>query len=134
MQDDFRDSQWQADYRAALAMLMGKPQLLLPAPRPEVYDSDNPYDVVPLQLTPYSVPVESHPYNPDSRADVLSRIRILKTPKPGLRLVLFDGVLVGKIAQSPYGPGWLADCTRARIFWSQDDAALALIDGSGMLA
>jgi hypothetical protein len=121
--------QYRADYEAALRMLNGKPQLLLPSPAA----SDAQWIRDKMPLTPFNVPQVNHEADPDSRADVLSRIRILKTPKPGLRIVLFDGALVGKIAQSPYGPGWLADCTRARIFWSQDDAALALVDESGML-
>lgn len=120
---DWRDARWRADYAAALKELTAPPtRLLLPLPpaRPTFKPS--------RVLTPFSVPVIDNPSDPDSRADVLSRIRILKTPKPGLRVVLFDGAMVGKIAQSPYGPGWLADCTRSRMFWSMDDAALALVE------
>lgn len=89
--------------------------LSAPVPRPPV-------------LTPFSIPVLDSVSDPDNRADVLARIRILKTVKPGLRVVLLDGVLVGKIAQCPWGPGWMASSTRSRVFWSMDDAALALIE------
>ncbi len=88
-----------------------------------------PVQSVPAALMPFNCPVIVHPSDPDSRTDLLARIRILKTARPGLRVVLLDGALVGKIAASPWGPGWFADCTRARIFWSQNDAALALVEG-----
>jgi hypothetical protein len=111
--------------------LKGQPSRFL-LPSPAASDAQWIRDKMPL--FPHSVPVVEHEHNPDSRADLLSRIRIIKTPKPGLRVVLYDGTLVGKIAQSPYGPGWLSSSTRARIFWSQDDAALALVEDAGILA
>lgn len=47
-----------------------------------------------------------------SRAELLSRVTVRKAKTPGLREVFLDGVLVGRIAQNPFGPGWLASCVR----------------------
>jgi len=115
--------QYRADYEEALRMLNGglPRQLLLPAPsRPPA-----------PPLHPFTLPVVEHDFNPDSRDDVLSLVRIVKTPKPGLRAVLYDGVLVGKIARNPYGVGWMASCTRSLLYWSAEDAALALVEDVG---
>ena len=81
----------------------------------------------PASLIPYNCPVILHAADPDSRSDLLARIRIVKTVEPGIRDVLLDGAKVGRIAACPWGPGWMASSTRARIFWSMDDAALAVV-------
>ena len=81
----------------------------------------------PSALTPFSCPVVLHASDPDSRSDLLARIRIVKTVEPGIRDVLLDGAKVGRIAACPWGPGWMASSTRARVFWSMDDAALAVV-------
>jgi len=116
---DFRDAQWTRDFEEALAMLNGAlpRQLLLPPPAPAR-----------PTLTPFSVPVIPTEHDPDSRADLLNRIRVVRMPRPGLRLVYLDGAMVGRIAKSPYQIGWLASCTRSTLYWSIADAVCALVE------
>jgi len=104
--------------------LKGEPSrfLLLPAPAPR-----------PPVLTPFSVPTAEHAFNPECRTDVLDRIAVRKTTRPGVREVLFDGVQVGRIARNIYGVGWVASCSRKLLFWSISDAALALVEDAGVL-
>jgi hypothetical protein len=135
---DWRDDKWHADFAAALNELTTPTRKLLPfQPRREIYDEDNPYDVVPLPLPPlplqpFSVPVVRHEPT-TGRSDVLDRITVRKTAKPGLREVLFEGALVGKIAKNTYGLGWVASCSRSMLFWSIQEAALALVQDAGVL-
>ena len=118
------DATYRADYFRALAELNGKPQLLLPSPAAS--DAQWMRDKMPLH--PFAVPAVHHEPDPDSRADVLSRIRVVKTVQHGIRDVLLDGAKIGRIAAFPWGPGWFASSTRSRVFWSMEDAALALVD------
>ena len=84
-------------------------------------------------LTPFSVAVMRHPVDRDRRADVLARITIQKTVQPTVRAVFYGSVLIGRIARYPYSLGWLASCARSRVFWSIEEAALALVDDARVL-
>ena len=75
-----------------------------------------------------------HPFDPERLADVMARVSIRRTVKPEVRNVLFDGESVGRIGRCPFGPGWLASCSRSRLYWNRQDAVLALIESAGVLA
>lgn len=121
---DWRDARWQEDYQQALGEL-GFPQHLLPVL--EVAFQEVP-QFTPQTMHQYNVPAVEHAFDPDCREDVLALVRIVKTPKPGLRTVFYDGVLIGKIGRNPWGVGWVASCSRGRLYWSAADAALALVE------
>ena len=85
-------------------------------------------------LNPFNVPRTRHPFDPERLADVMARVSIRRTVKPEVRNVLFDGESVGRIGRCPFGPGWLASCSRSRLYWNRQDAVLALIESAGVLA
>jgi hypothetical protein len=129
MSDNWRDQQWNRDYLSALKELTGPaPRLMLPVLEVPFTVHDR-MKVQPMHDC--NVPTVEHDFNPESREDVLGLVRIVKTPKPGMRAVFYDGVLIGKIGKNPYGLGWVASCTRSTLYWSQQDAALALVEDVG---
>jgi hypothetical protein len=128
---DWRDAKWNRDYAAALKDLTARPRRKL-LPVFEAAFEEVPR-FTPREVGQFSVPLEEHTFDPECREDVLALVKIQKTVKPGLRAVFYDGVLVGKVGKNPYGLGWVASCSRGLLYWSVQDAALALIDGAGVL-
>ncbi len=78
----------------------------------------------------HPLPVVSHAFDPDRIADVLARITVQRTQHPMIRTVFFAGEAVGRIAQNPYGIGWIASCNRKHLYSSIKDAALACYQDS----
>jgi hypothetical protein len=128
---DWRDARWNADFEKALKELTAPPQRKLLSVLDVAFEEVPRF--TPQEVSPFSVPVEEHTFDAECREDVLSLVRITKTVKPGLRAVFYDGVLIGKVGKNPYGLGWVASCTRKQLYWSVQDAALALVEDSGAL-
>jgi len=123
---DWRDAQWDRDFKAALDEMTAPPRRLM-LPALEVAFEEVPR-FTPQTVGQFSVPVQEHTFDPECREDVLALVRIQKTVKPGLRSVFYDGVLIGKIGKNPYGVGWVASSSRKTLYWSAQDAALALVE------
>lgn len=112
--DNLSDSRYQADYQSAFRMLSGPPSTWFGEPRASTCES------IP------AIPVISHPFDGDRVFDVLSKLTFQRTSHPMIREAFFDGISIGKIARNPYGPGWVASCSRKIMYWSIKDAGLAL--------